>query len=531
VLALSRPPQRRADLRTPGPRVTQADASPPRPINNPFMTMTPTRYLYTRSQMRRIDGAAGAMLGLDGPALMQRAAQAAFEVLCRRWPQALRIAVCCGTGKNGGDGYLLAKLARQAGRDVSVIALAPPQEADALAAAEAWRSAGGFIHPFAGEHSLPPADVYVDALFGIGLNRPLQGTAVQLVEALNASGVPVLALDIPSGLSADTGAMLGACVQAAATVSFIGWKRGQHTGAGLDACGDCELASLDLPATIFDDEPAGAFLLDWDEVRRVLPSRTRNVHKGLFGHVLAVGGDHGMGGAIRLAGEAALRSGAGLVSVATQPDHLAPLLAARPELMITAVAGAQELDGLLEKAGTIALGPGLGQRSWGHALWHRALASGKPAVLDADALNLLARHPRRLVAPAVLTPHPAEAARLLASDTASVQANRYAAAQAIAERYNAVVVLKGAGTLIAALGHGVAVCPWGNPAMASGGMGDVLTGIAAALLAQGLDAWDAACLAVAAHARAGDIAARDGAGLLASDLFVPLRRVLGGVRV
>ncbi len=499
----------------------------PPPVNNPAMTI-PSRSLYTAAQMRRIDAAAGATQGLDGPALMQRAARAAFDALCRRWPQALRIAVCCGAGKNGGDGYLLATLARQAGRDVSVIALAPPADSHAEAAAESWRAAGGFVHPFAGEHSLPLADVYVDALFGIGLNRPLQGAAVQIVGALNATGVPVLALDIASGISADTGASLGSCVQAAATVSFIGWKRGQHTGAGLDACGDCELAPLDLPETIFEEERAGAHLLDWDVVRRRLPPRARNVHKGEFGHVLAIGGDHGMGGAIRLAGEAALRCGAGLVSVATQPEHLSPLLAARPELMVAAVAGPQDLDSVLARATTLALGPGLGQRSWGHAVWHRALGSDKPVVLDADALNLLARHPRRFAVPAVLTPHPAEAARLLASDTASVQANRYAAAQAIAERYHAVVVLKGAGSVIAAPGNGVAVCPWGNAGMASGGMGDVLTGVVAALLAQGLDAWDAACLGTAAHARAGDIAARDGAGLLASDLFVPLRRVLGG---
>jgi len=493
------------------------------------MSMPFTRYLYTSAQMRRIDAGAGATLGLDSPALMQRAAQAAFDALCRRWPQALRIAVCCGSGKNGGDGYLLARLARQAGRDVSVIALEPPKDRDSQRAAEAWRASGGFIHPFAGEHSLPVADLYVDALYGIGLNRPLQGAAAQLVEALNVSGVPVLALDIPSGLAADTGAVLGTCVQAAATVSFIAWKRGQHTGAGLDACGESELAPLELPAHIFDEERAGACLLDWDTLRGKLRSRSRNVHKGIFGHVLAIGGDQGMGGAIRLAGEAALRCGAGLVSVATQPEHLAPLLAARPELMVHAIGGPQELDAVLERATTIALGPGLGLRSWGHALWHRALASGKPAVLDADALNLLARHPRRFTAPTVLTPHPAEAARLLSSDTVSVQANRYAAALAIAERYQAVVVLKGAGSLIAAPGSAIAVCPWGNPGMATGGMGDVLTGVVVALLAQGMEAWDAACLATAAHARAGDLAALDGErGLLASDLFAPLRRVLGG---
>lgn len=490
--------------------------------------MNPSRALYTAAQMRRVDAAAGATLGLNGAALMQRAAEAAFDALCRRWPSALRITVCCGSGKNGGDGYLLARIARQAGRDVSVIALTPPQDPDTQAAADAWRASGGFLHPFAGAASLPAADVYVDALYGIGLNRPLQGAAAALVDALNASGVPILALDIPSGLSADTGAVLGACVRAAATVSFIAWKRGQHTGAGTDTCGELELASLQLPSAVFDEEPAGAALLEWETLRTRLPARRRDVHKGLYGHVLAIGGDQGYGGAIRLAGEAALRSGAGLVSVATQEEHLAPLLAARPELMVAATAGPQELDALLNKATTLALGPGLGQRSWGHALWHRALASAKSAVLDADALNLLARHPRRFTSPTVLTPHPAEAARLLASDSASVQTNRYAAALAIAERYNAVVVLKGAGSLIAAPGRAVAVCPWGNPGMASGGMGDVLTGVVAALLAQGLDAWDAACLGAAAHARAGDIAAADGAGLLAADLFVPLRRVLGG---
>lgn len=493
-------------------------------------TPHPNQLLYTTAQMRRIDACAMAALGLHGFELMQRAADAAFASLLRRWPASRSVVVCCGSGKNGGDGYLLARLLRQSGRDVSVIALAPPQDVDAQAAADSWRASGGVVQPFSGEHSLPLADIYVDALFGIGLNRPLAGAAAQLVQVLNQRRQPVFALDIPSGLSADTGARLDLCVQAAATISFIAWKRGQHTGVGLDACGERELASLDLPESIFEQEHAGAYLLDWNSLRRSLPARRRDVHKGLFGHVLAVGGDLGTGGAIRLAGEAALRAGAGLVSIATQEEHVAPILAARPELMVQTVAGQQELDALLQRAQVLALGPGLGQRSWGHSLWHRALASGRPAVLDADALNLLARQPRRFSAPTVLTPHPAEAARLLASETAQVQTNRYAAALALAERYQAVVVLKGAGSLIAAPAGRVAVCPWGNPGMASGGMGDVLTGVIAALLAQGLDAWQAACLGVAAHARAGDIAAADGErGLLAGDLLLPLRRVLAGV--
>lgn len=485
--------------------------------------------LYTAAQMRRIDACALAATGLQGLDLMRRAAAAAFAVLERHWPRAQQIVVCCGVGKNGGDGYLLARLARQAGRDVSVIALAPPRDADAQAAAETWRAAGGVVQAFSGV--LPAADLYVDALFGIGLDRALDGVAAQLVEALNAAAAPILALDLPSGLGADTGARLGHCVEATATVSFIGWKRGQHSGAGLDACGECELAPLDLPASIFAEESAGARLLQWPQLLQLLPRRPRDVHKGRFGHVLAIGGDLGMGGAIRLAGEAALRCGAGVVSIATQAEHVGALLAARPELMVRATGGQQELDPLLERADVIALGPGLGARSWGHALWHRALTSDKPAVLDADALNLLARQPRRFSAATVLTPHPAEAARLLGSDTASIQANRYAAVQAIAERYHATVVLKGAGSLIAAADGAVpvAVCPWGNPAMATAGMGDVLTGAIAALLAQGLDGWDAARLGVAAHARAGDLAAAGGArGLLAGDMFQPLRQVLGG---
>lgn len=490
---------------------------------------TPGTLLYTAAQMRRIDAGALAATGLHGFDLMHRAATAAFAVLQRRWPRAQRIVVCCGVGKNGGDGYLLAHLAHQAGRDVRVIALATPRDADAEVAAETWRSAAGPAQIFCG--MLPAADLYVDALFGIGLDRALDGAAAQLVDALNASGVPVLALDLPSGLCADTGARLGQCVEATATISFIGWKRGQHSGAGLDACGDCELATLDLPDSIFEEESAGASLLQWPQLLQALPPRPRDVHKGRFGHVLGIGGDLGMGGAIRLAGEAALRCGAGLVSIATQSEHVSALLAARPELMVRAVGGQQELDALLPRADVLALGPGLGARSWGHALWHRALASEKPAVLDADALNLLARQPRRFAATTVLTPHPAEAARLLGSDTASIQANRYAAVLAIADRYNATVVLKGAGSLVAAAAgtRPVAVCPWGNPAMATAGMGDVLTGAIAALLAQGLDGWDAARLGVAAHARAGDLAAAGGArGLLAGDMFQPLRQVLAG---
>ena len=486
--------------------------------------------LYTAAQMRRIDEYAMARLGIAGVALMQRAADAAFESLRRRWPAARRIVVLCGPGKNGGDGYLVAGLAREAGFEASVLAIGQPRDADAQIARGRWLESGGRTLEFDSEANLPDADVYVDALFGTGLARPLEGVAAAVVATLAGRAVPVLALDVPSGVNADTGAVPGVAVRADVTVSFIGWKRGLATGAALDCCGEIELATLDLPVDVHADENAGAFFMRHEDLAARIPVRSRNVHKGLFGHVLAIGGDSGMGGAIRLAAEAALRSGAGLVSVATREEHVAPLLAARPELMVRAVGGPQELDALLERASVLALGPGLGRRAWGHALWHRALETRLPCVVDADALNLLAERPRRFGGNAVLTPHPAEAARLLGVDTPTVQADRYSAAAALAERYEAAVVLKGAGSLIAAPACATAVCVWGNAGMASGGMGDVLTGAVAAFLAQGLGAHDAALLGVGVHALAGDAAARDGMlGLVAGDLLPHLRAELNGL--
>jgi NAD(P)H-hydrate epimerase len=237
-----------------------------------------------------------------------------------------------------------------------------------------------------------------------------------------------------------------------------------------------------------------------------------------------------MGGAIRLAGEAALRVGAGLVSIATQPEHVSALNAGRPELMAHGVGGMQELASLIERANVLAVGPGLGQRAWGHALWRTAISAGKAIVIDADGLNLLAREPVALPKQCVLTPHPGEAARLLGVDAAAITADRFAAVREIAQRHQAVVVLKGAGTLVASSHGEVAICPWGNPGMATGGTGDVLTGVIAGLLAQGFDAWNAARFGVVLHAQAGDAAAAAGEiGLVASDLFAPLHRLRNGL--
>jgi len=484
------------------------------------------RDLYTVEQVRALDRRAIEDLGITGFELMNRAARAAFTFLCRQWPQARRLVVFCGPGNNGGDGYLLASLAYEAGVAVEVLELTDAARGDAAHARETWLHSTGITHRWQQDASLPHADVYVDALYGTGLNRAPEASASALIERINASGIPVLALDVPSGLNADTGHCPGVAIRAQATVSFIAAKRGLYTGQASTKTGTLIVDTLGLPDILWQGMPADAALLD----AMHLGPRARDAHKGDSGHVLAIGGDHGTAGAIRLCGEAALRGGAGLVSVATRAENLFALNSARPELMAHGVHGPQELEALLARATVLAVGPGLGQGAWGHALWLTALDSGKPLVLDADGLNLLVHEQRRFATPAVLTPHPGEAARLLEKTNAEVQLDRFASVRELAQRYGAVIVLKGSGSLIAHPDGRLDVCTWGNPGMGSGGMGDLLTGVIAALMAQGCSAWDAARIGVGLHARAGDIAARKGErGLLASDLLEPLRALGNGI--
>lgn len=482
-----------------------------------------TTALFTSGQARAIDHRATHDLGIPGFELMTRAAAAAFGMLRRQWPGARSIRVVCGSGNNGGDGYLVARDALAEGLRVDLVALGMPKGDDALRARQAFESLGGTSREFAAWQELPAPDVVVDAIYGTGLNRAPEGIAKEAIDAINAAHAPVLALDVPSGLSADTGNSPGAVVRATTTATFIVRKRGLHTGQS-EVAGPIEWFGLDLPGSVL--EAPDATLLQASS----LPPRPRDSHKGSNGHVLAIGGDHGTGGAVRMAAEAALRTGAGLVSVATREENVLAMNAARPELMAHGVNGPQALEPMLKKASVVALGPGLGQAGWGHALWTTALDAGLPTVLDADGLNLLHAGPRALPEKIVLTPHPGEAARLLGVDTKSVQADRFAAVRELAKRFAAVVVLKGNGSLIASTTGEVAICPWGNPGMASGGMGDTLTGIVAGLLAQGCDPFEAACLAVGLHARAADVAARHGErGLLAGDLLEPLRRLVNGL--
>ncbi|OAX56996.1 NAD(P)H-hydrate dehydratase [Xanthomonas graminis] len=479
--------------------------------------------LYDTAAARRIDAQATALLGGDGYTLMQRAGQAAWQTLLQHWPQAQRILVACGSGNNGGDGYVLARLAHCAGRRVRVLQLSGPQSALAQRACTDYIGVGGRIEVF--DAALEAADVVVDALLGIGLNRAPDAELSALLGALGGLGAPVLALDVPSGVDAEHGSVPGAVLPATLTVQFIVAHAGLHTGAALNQVGATALATLEAPAAAFDGCVAQAQAWTGAALAARLAPRWRDSHKGDSGHVLCIGGNFGSGGAVMLAAEAALRSGAGLVSVATRAAHVAPLLARCPEAMTHAVEDGAMLVPLLRRASVVALGPGLGQDEWAQGLWRLALAAELPLVIDADALSLLAQAPR-VLPNAVLTPHPGEAGRLLGIAAAEVQRDRFAAAATLAERYQAVVVLKGAGSIVAAQGQVPRVIAAGNPGMAVGGMGDLLSGVIAALRAQGLAAFEAASVGALLHAAAGDRAAAEGQrGLLPSDLLPALRHL------
>jgi NAD(P)H-hydrate epimerase len=475
--------------------------------------------LYSAADVREMDRRAINDHGLGDGRLMERAGRAAFDALRERWPWASRLDVIAGAGNNGGDGYVLARLARKVGFDARVHAVRDAKTEDAVRAARKLEAAGGDIEPF-DFTAMPAADIIVDALMGTGLDRALEGDFAAAVDAINASRAKVLSIDIPSGLNADTGAPMGRAVSADETITFIGMKCGLATGRAPAFTGGLNFAALDVPDAIRAGLQPAACRIDEADIVRALPPRERDAHKGHFGHALVLGGDHGTPGAVRMAGDAALRAGAGLVSVYTRAENVGPIVTARPELMCHADDGVENLAG---RASVIAVGPGLGQGEFGRALLAAALATSKPLIVDADGLNLLARHP---VARGnwILTPHPGEAARLLGGAVAEVEADRFAAVRELAERFNAVVVLKGAGTLVAAPGEIPALIDRGNPGMASGGMGDVLTGVIAGLRAQIDNNFEAAKTGAFVHASAGDAAAAGGErGLAALDLMAHLK--------
>jgi NAD(P)H-hydrate epimerase len=476
--------------------------------------------LYSTAQVRALDSHAIKELGIPGYTLMKRAGEAALRYLRTRWPMSHRIVIVCGGGNNAGDGYVLGRFAHAAGLTVTLMAAVAPEQlkGDARQASEDFKNSGGQIHSFSSD-LLRGGDVIVDALLGTGLRGGVREDIGAVIQGINSAGRPVFALDVPSGLDSDTGAPLGHTVRADCTVTFVGLKTGLFIGDGPEFAGTVFFDDLEIePPSASAFKPGLERIVD-SEIQRALPRRPRAAHKGNFGRVLIIGSGVGMPGATRLSGEACLRVGAGLVTVAVAPENVAAISSGRPELICLALTGTSVLTEAIEKAEVIAIGPGLGRTPWADEALEAVLATDKPLVVDADALNLIAEKGVPCRDNWILTPHPGEAGRLLDMDTEQIQADRLAALDRLVARYGGTVVLKGAGTLVGAKGHIPGLCERGNPGMASAGTGDVLTGAVAGILAQCRDSWLAARVGVLVHAMAGDAAARTGErGLIASDI-------------
>ena len=484
---------------------------------------------YRAAAMREIDRRTYTTLGISEYALMCRAGEAAFQHLVSQWPEARRILVLCGTGNNGGDGWVLARLAGKAGLECRVALFGDPARIAGAArvAYDAWCESKRGTHVNAetlnaGDLEIGACDIVIDALTGIGLSGPARVDFVELITLVNDSPVQVLSLDVPSGVDADTGSVIGSAIHATTTMTFIAHKPGLLTGAAVNHVGRLVLADLDAPPAVFESAPGIGFRISAQAAGR-LPTRSKNAHKGNFGHVLLIGGNRGTGGAALLAAGAALRSGAGLVSLATRPEHVTAALVRHPELMVTGLDDTAALPALCDGKSVVVIGPGLGRDEWAQQCLQYAVAAGLPLICDADALNLIAENavtvPPEI--PWIFTPHPGEASRLAGVATGEVESDRVNWAATLAKRYAAVVILKGAGTVIASPSKDdqACICVGGNPGMATGGMGDVLAGLTGALVAQGLSLMEASALGVATHARAGDLAwERYGVGLTATDV-------------
>ena len=407
--------------------------------------------------------------------LLRRAGTVAWQTLYAHWPDCQQITICCGCGKNAGDGFVLAQLAKKQGLQVRVWAIEDlanllPEVANEAAACQA---AGIKIEPYQGQSELS-CDVVVDALLGTGLNRNLDGRYLQLVQAINAAQAPVMSLDVPTGIDANSGKILGTAVVAELTLCFLLPKLGLFTDSGLNHSGRVLCDDLGVENKHIESVAADASLLVSSMMKDLLAPRDRHAHKGHYGHVLVIGGDYGMGGAVRMAAEAAMRVGSGLVTVATRPEHVSVVTTNRPEIMCHSVTNAAELKPLLDKATVVVIGPGLGKSNWSRELFAAVLECGKKLVLDADGLNLLSENPQP-IENAIFTPHPGEAKRMLIgalqqSGKSSADAialtnsnDRFALAKELQQFYSGVVILKGAGTIIApAAAETQSVCIAGN---------------------------------------------------------------------
>jgi ADP-dependent NAD(P)H-hydrate dehydratase / NAD(P)H-hydrate epimerase len=490
--------------------------------------ITPSISLFQTQQIRDCETIAIRDLNIKETELMAFAGRAALKALKSLFPRAKKIVIYCGSGNNAGDGYVLALLAQQAGYSVIINQYKCPDKLPFAANIAAKAAIAANIPCRQYEDALIDSDVdlIVDALLGTGLHSKVREPFFSAINQINTSKLPVLSLDIPSGLDANTGRVMGIGVRAAATITFIGKKVGMMTLNGPDYCGEiiCDDLNLgDCLATIF---PAARILAPRVSPT-LLPKRKKNCHKNDFGHVLVIGSSDGMPGAVRLAAMAALRVGAGVVSVATKTQYATGAIDLLPEAMIYGIEDAEDLQPLIKRATVCIIGPGLGDDVWAKQLFNKVISSQLPLIIDAGALRILAQAPQQNDN-WVLTPHPGEAAALLSCSSNEIQEDRLKAVSLLQEKYRGNVVLKGVGSLIRTDEPATFLCDAGNSGMASAGMGDVLSGVIAGLLGQGLALADAAKIGVWLHASAADQAVQKlgERGLIASDLMPFLRLVV-----
>ena len=499
--------------------------------------------LYTASETRKIDNLAIKEKGVSGYSLMQMAAEFTLDVILREFSPVEELIIFCSKGKNSGDGFLLGSFAKEFGLEVTIVMSNTSNVLKGVSrkAFEEMKDAKVKIISTKSVEKLKVSNkaVIVDALIGTGLKGNLRKNIKESILALNKLGVklPVLSLDIPSGINPDTGDADDIAVYADITATFVAQKRGCFTSVGKKFSGEIVYSDLEIPKNLFSKITSTSYVVDYEDSISKVVYREQDAHKGHFGNVVIVGGDRGLGGAGLLSSRAAVYSGAGLTSLVTRPEHVSASLVSCPEVMVKGVDSGQDIEEHLVKPDVIAIGPGLGQSAWSEQMIQRVFWEAEKrdisVIMDADALNLLTKLklssnlPKRLI----LTPHPGEAARLLNTSVAVIESNRFSAAAKIQKKFNATVVLKGSGTVICHKSGGTqkwGICDSGNPGMATGGMGDVLTGIIAGLLAQGLTLKEAAEAGVDLHAKAADQASLEfgEAGLTSSDVINELKYLL-----
>lgn len=486
--------------------------------------------LYTAEQVKQGEVAAAKAKSIPMYELMTRAGQAVFDVMMHQYTECQKVLIVCGGGNNGGDGYVVGKLALEAGLQVTLwqVVEETKLKGDALTAYQDYCAAGGDTNEPDLSFDLD-YDCIVDALFGTGLSGSVRPDGVSLINRLNRVNAPIVAVDLPSGLSSNSGQVLGACVKADHTVSFIGLKQGLFTGQARDYTGDIHFKGLGVE-DIFEQQntPSALLLNNLSDYEPFLP-RLKASHKGTHGKAVIIGGNRGMGGAALLSAQACLRSGSGLTALLTHPENTLASLVVCPEVMASSWEESLVNEQRLEHwCDCIAIGPGLGTDASAQKMFHSVSQQQLPKVYDADALNLLVNHVHE-DAQRILTPHPGEAARLLNCSVSEIESERFLAVKRLQQKFDGVTVLKGAGTLICD-GQQTYVCNAGNPGMATGGMGDVLTGVILGLLAQGESLTSSAVKGVMVHSLAADMDAEKNGerGLCASDLLPHIRHLVNG---